>query len=205
MSRRIFFEAFTVVLRLRVRRDARPAAAQEHPLMRLEPAAPAPPPDAVRVVLDARPLQEPERSPLTAWYLDQLLARLRRGAARRRVVRPRVALAAAGSCRRCRATRACRSRHRDGFRRRARTLRSASLTLDSFLLRGAEVGTRGAPSAEDGPTPAVFHTAGGAVPLASGLPVVATILDLAPWELPGDVRGEPRGALRTSSAGARAA
>ena len=30
----------------------------------------------------------------------------------------------------------------------------------------------------------IFHTAGGAVPLASQLPVVATILDLAPWELP---------------------
>lgn len=30
----------------------------------------------------------------------------------------------------------------------------------------------------------IFHTAGGAVPLASGLPIVATLLDLAPWELP---------------------
>ena len=59
----------------------------------------------------------------------------------------------------------------------ARALRSAGLTLDSFLLRGAEVGARGA-------SPTVFHTAGGAVPLASQLPVVATLLDLAPWELP---------------------
>ena len=58
-----------------------------------------------------------------------------------------------------------------------RALRSAGLTLDSFLLRGAELGTStGAPT--------IFHTAGGAVPLASGLPVVATLLDLAPWELP---------------------
>ena len=41
-----------------------------------------------------------------------------------------------------------------------RALRSAGLTLDSFLLRGAEIGTG---TGEDG---AVFHTAGGAVPLA---------------------------------------
>jgi glycosyltransferase involved in cell wall biosynthesis len=151
--------------------------------MRLEPAPPAPPPDAVRVVLDARPLQEPERSPLTAWYLDQLL---RAYAADpldgesfilvSRSLRPDPANDAAyqglpiAASRRIPPT--------------SRTLRSASLTLDSFLLRGAELGTRGAASAEDGPTPAVFHTAGGAVPLASGLPVVATILDLAPWDLP---------------------
>src|SRR5262249_44101104 len=58
-----------------------------------------------------------------------------------------------------------------------RALRSAGLTLDSFLLRGAEAGSRG-------DIPTIFHTAGGAVPLASGLPIVATLLDMAPWELP---------------------
>jgi glycosyltransferase involved in cell wall biosynthesis len=30
----------------------------------------------------------------------------------------------------------------------------------------------------------VYHTAGGALPIASSLPTVATLLDLAPWELP---------------------
>ncbi|HEY7599693.1 MAG TPA: glycosyltransferase, partial [Candidatus Limnocylindrales bacterium] len=39
--------------------------------------------------------------------------------------------------------------------------------------------------------PAVFHTAGGAVPLASRLPVVATLLDLAPWELPQTYAASP--------------
>ena len=42
---------------------------------RLGAAAEAGPPPSrgVRVVLDARPLQEPERAPLTAAYLDGLL------------------------------------------------------------------------------------------------------------------------------------
>ncbi len=44
-------------------------------------------------------------------------------------------------------------------------------------MRGAEIGAAGQ-------SEAVFHTAGGAVPLASRLPVVATILDMAPWEMP---------------------
>jgi alpha-1,3-rhamnosyl/mannosyltransferase len=65
----------------------------------------------------------------------------------------------------------------------SRLFRSAGLTLDSFLLRGAEV--RIAAGAEDaGAAGTLYHSAGGAVPIASGLPVVATLLDLAPWELP---------------------
>ncbi|MBA2260157.1 MAG: glycosyltransferase [Acidobacteria bacterium] len=69
-----------------------------------------------------------------------------------------------------------------------RVLRSAGLTLDSFLLRGAEVGADvRAGDAANGQSHggSVFHTAGGAVPVASRLPIVATLLDLAPWELPG--------------------
>ncbi len=146
--------------------------------MRFEPAAPAPP-QGVRVVIDARPMQEPERSPLTAWYLEQLLRAFAAAPLEgesfvvvSRTLRPdpAVELAAAGL-------------HVEGSRRippTTRALRSAGLTLDSFLLRGAEFGARGASP----DSPAVFHTAGGAVPLASGLPVVATLLDLAPWELP---------------------
>ncbi len=144
--------------------------------MRLEPAAPAPPPAPVRVVIDARPMQEPERSPLTAWYLEQLLHAFAADPLEgesfvivSRTLRddPAVALAEAGlpvaASRRIPPT--------------TRALRSAGLTLDSFLLRGAEVGARA-------DTATIFHTAGGAVPLASQLPVVATLLDVAPWELP---------------------
>jgi glycosyltransferase involved in cell wall biosynthesis len=131
----------------------------------------------VRVVVDARPLQEPERSPLTAAYLDGLL----RAFAAAPLADESFVLV----------TRTLRDDPTDDLaaaglpvagRRRipptTRVLRSAGLTLDSFLLRGAELGV--APTDE----PAVFHTAGGAVPLVSRLPVVATLLDLAPWELP---------------------
>jgi glycosyltransferase involved in cell wall biosynthesis len=134
----------------------------------------------VRVVVDARPIQEPERSPLTAEYLEQLLAAFAAEPLAgesfvviSRALRPdpTVELEAAGLP--------------VAGRRRipptTRFLRSAGLTLDSFLLRGAELGTAGGESVEGG---AVFHTAGGAVPVASRLPIVATLLDLAPWELP---------------------
>jgi glycosyltransferase involved in cell wall biosynthesis len=127
----------------------------------------------VRVVIDARPMQEPDRSPLTAEYLQSLLTAFAREPLQgesfvviSRALRPdpaddleRAGLPVVG-------------------RRRlpptSRVFRSAGLTLDSFLLRGAELGAAGA----------VFHTAGGAVPIASRLPIVATLLDLAPWELP---------------------
>jgi hypothetical protein len=145
--------------------------------MRLEPVAPAQPAAPTRVVVDARPIQEPERSPLTAWYLEQLLSAFAREpldgesfvlVSRSMRADPALGLRAQGlpivASRRIPPT--------------TRALRSAGMTLDSFLLRGAELRT------STDSTSAVFHTAGGAVPLASHLPVVATILDLAPWELP---------------------
>ena len=145
-----------------------------------------------RVVLDVRPLQEPERTPLTADYLDRLLEAY--------TAQPLAGESFVIVSRTLRPdpTRDLEVRGLPVAARRllpptSRLFRSAGLTLDSFLLRGAEIGTlRGRveagdtadpASAADGP-PAVFHTAGGAVPLASQLPVVATLLDLAPWELP---------------------
>jgi glycosyltransferase involved in cell wall biosynthesis len=139
-------------------------------------------PAGTRVVIDLRPLQEPERTPITAAYLDRLL---RAFAARPLDHESFVAV-----------LRTLRDDPSDAFeaaglpmagRRRvpptARVFRSAGLTLDSFLLRGAEVGTRWR-AAESGAAGSIYHTAGGAAPLASGLPIVATLLDLAPWELP---------------------
>ena len=137
----------------------------------------------VRVVIDARPMQEPERSPLTADYLDHLL----KAFAREPLLGESFVVI----------SRTLRDDPTDTLedeglpvvaRRRVppttRVFRSAGMTLDSFLLRGAEIG---AAADVDGEAPehAVFHTAGGAVPVASGLPIVATLLDLAPWELPG--------------------
>jgi glycosyltransferase involved in cell wall biosynthesis len=146
----------------------------------LRPRAERPP--GVRVVIDTRPLQEPERSPITAHYLDRLLAAcaadpnpgesfiplLRTMREDPTVDLERRGLPIAG-------------------RRRlpptSRAFRSAGLTIDSFLLRGAELGT-GAGAVASGAAGSLYHTAGGAVPIASRLPVVATLLDLAPWELP---------------------
>lgn len=156
---------------------------------------------ATRVVIDVRPLQEPERAPVTAEYLRHLLAAF---AAEPLAGESFVVL-----------TRALRpdptvELERDGLTvagRRvlpptSRVFRSAGLTLDSFLLRAAEVGAAAAgpeaagvsaATAGQGPDPvgSVFHTAGGAVPLGSRLPVVATLLDVAPWELPGAYLASP--------------
>jgi glycosyltransferase involved in cell wall biosynthesis len=144
---------------------------------------------ATRVVIDVRPLQEPERAALAAEYLRHLLAAF---AAEPRAGESFVVL-----------TRALRpdptiELERNGLAvvgRRvlpptSRVFRSAGLTLDSFLLRAAEIGAALPPAGAapaSGDTSAVgtiYHTAGGAVPLGSRLPVVATLLDIAPWELP---------------------
>ncbi|HVM30073.1 MAG TPA: glycosyltransferase [Candidatus Limnocylindrales bacterium] len=141
-------------------------------MARLEP-VPLPDLPPTRVVIDLRPLQEPERMPITAEYLGRLtqafaadplpgesfvtIARTMRADPSQQLEQQGLAV--------------------EGRRLlppTGKVLRSAGLTLDSFLLRGAEVGTRGA----------VYHSAGGATPLASRLPLVATVLDLAPWELP---------------------
>ena len=52
------------------------------------------------------------------------------------------------------------------------------IQTDALLLRVAQARTR----AREG-IGTVFHTVGGATPLRSAMPVVSTLLDLAPWEL----------------------
>jgi glycosyltransferase involved in cell wall biosynthesis len=146
----------------------------------LQPRAERPP--GVRVVIDVRPLQEPERSPITAHYLERLLDAYAADPSPGESFVPLL--------------RAMRDDPTDELERRglpiagrrrlpptSRAFRSAGLTIDSFLLRGAELGS-GSGAAESGAAGSLYHTAGGAVPLASRLPVVATLLDLAPWELP---------------------
>ncbi len=154
----------------------------------LEPRVPERP-APTRVVIDLRPLQEPERTPITAGYLQRLMAAFTEDPLPGesfvpvlRALRPdptreleRLGLPVAG-------------------RRRvlptARFLRSAGLTVDAFQLRGAELGAARAVEGQ-GALGAVYHTAGGAVPLGSDLPVVATLLDLAPWELPSIYAASP--------------
>ncbi len=137
------------------------------------------PPAGVRVVLDARPLQEPDRSPLTAAYLEGLLGAFDAapldGESFALLLRsdlddPTTAF-----------------RHLDVVGRRllppTHLLRSAALAIDPLVLSGASLGAAWRAGA-GGAAGAVYHAAGPAVPLATGLPLVVTLLDLAPWELP---------------------
>ena len=137
-------------------------------------------PPGLRVVLDARPIQEPEAAPITAAYLDGLLSAYdadplpgesfaflltsdlpdptvsfgRLDVVGRRLLPP------------------------------TRFLRSGALTIDPVLVRGASLGAAWR-AGRSGAAGAVYHVAGGAVPVAPGLPLLVTLLDLAPWELPG--------------------
>lgn len=147
-------------------------------------AAPPPPPGGVRVMLDLRPLQEPARAPLTTSYLRSLVGALGRDplegeevvevlrVGRSDPLDPDVRDGVAG----------------DGLAvvgRRwlpppSNALRSSlGVPVDGVLLRAAQVRAR---TGADGAT--VFHTAGGATPRRSAMPVVSALLDLAPWELP---------------------
>lgn len=140
--------------------------------------------DAVgfRVVIDLRPLQQPQRAPITAAYLRNLLrafeadpvageefvALLRAGLPDPTELTPGLPVV--------------------GRRWLPPTgvIGSGALTLDPFLLRGASIATgRGSVNGT------VYHLAGTGSPLASRIPVVATVLDLAPWELPHVFQGSP--------------
>jgi glycosyltransferase involved in cell wall biosynthesis len=134
----------------------------------------------VRVVLDLRPLQDPERAPLTAAYLEGLLEALDAdpidgesfayllsvdrddptegrwptlNVVGRRLLPP------------------------------TRVLRAGALVTDPFLLRGAITGA-GWRAERSGAAGSVYFAAAGALPIASPIPVVAALLDLAPWQLP---------------------
>lgn len=132
----------------------------------------------VRVVLDARPLQEGDRAPTTAAYLGELLGAFARrplpGESFAFLLRsdlddPTESIAGL-----------------DVVGRRllppTRVLRAAALTLDPFLLSGAAVGAAWRAD-RSGAAGAVYHAVGGASPLFAQVPVVVTLLDLAPWEL----------------------
>ncbi|TMD32932.1 MAG: glycosyltransferase [Chloroflexi bacterium] len=149
--------------------------------------APEPVP-GVRVLLDARPLQDAERAPTTATYLAELLAAFAADPLRGEsfalflqagqpdpTTGPRIAGLEIVGRRLLPPT---------------RLLRAGALTIDPFLLRGASLGAAWRAEAS-GAVGSVYHAAGGAAPLASGVPVVVTLLDLAPWELPRAYQSTP--------------
>ena len=141
-------------------------------------------PPGMRVVLDARPLQDPGRGPTTARYLDGLLgafdAQPINGESFAFLLQsdlddPTTAFT-----------------HLDVVGRRllppTRLLRSGALTVDPFLMRGASLGAAWRAD-RDGAAGAVYHAVAGAPPILSRIPLVVTLLDLAPWERGGFQRG----------------
>jgi glycosyltransferase involved in cell wall biosynthesis len=135
----------------------------------------------VRVVVDLRPLQQADRGPITAAYLRNLLGAF---AAAPLEGEEFVALLQAGLPD---PTESLTGLPIVGRRwiPPTRSLRASSLTVDPFVLRGALMG------AGHGAHGAVYHVAGAGLPLGLRLPVVATLMDLAPWELPHAYQGSP--------------
>jgi len=135
----------------------------------------------VRIILDARPLQDPDGAPTTAVYLAELLAAF---AADPLPGESFAFLLQAGLDDPTTRTELAAL---DVVGRRllppTRLLRAGALTIDPLLLRGASLGAAWRAEA-GGAAGSVYHAAGGSAPIASGVPVVVTLLDLAPWELP---------------------
>ncbi len=143
--------------------------------------APTATPPGVRVVLDARPLQAPDRAPLAAAYLEALLDAYD--------TEPLPGESFAFLLGSDLDDPTGRFGHLDVVGRRqlppTRLLRSAAMTVDPFVLRGAALGAAWR-AERRGAAGAIYHAVGGGpLPIASDLPVVVTLLDLAPWELPG--------------------
>ena len=134
----------------------------------------------VRVVLDVRALQEPTRAPRTAAYLEGLLA----GFDADPLAGESFAFLLASD----EDDPTIHFENLEVIGRRmlppVRLLRSGALTVDPFVLRGASVGAAWR-AERGGAAGAVYHAAGGGLPIASGIPTVVTLLDLAPWEMPG--------------------
>ncbi len=145
-----------------------------------EAAAPGASPAGVRVVMDLRPLQAPERAPLTATYLEQLLIALDAEPRDGESFAFLLALDLDDPT-------ADRWPRLEVIGRRllppTRLLRSGALTVDPFLLRGASIGS-GWRAERGGAAGSVYCAAAGALPIGSGIPIVASLLDLAPWQLP---------------------
>ena len=140
--------------------------------------------------MDTRPLEDPARAPTTALYLGELLAAYDAQPIEGESFAFLVGL------QRPDPTEAF-AQLEVAARRRippSRLLRSGALTVDPFLLRGASIGSAWWAD-QSGAAGAVFHTAAGAIPIGSRLPVVVTLLDLAPWELPAVYQRSPAAAF----------
>jgi glycosyltransferase involved in cell wall biosynthesis len=150
------------------------------------PASARPVGAGLRVVLDARPLQDPERSPVTARYLEGLLGAYD--------AEPLAGESFAFLLQSDLDDPTGSFPHLSIVGRRllppTRFLRGGTLAIDPFLLRGASLGIAWR-AERSGAAGAVYHAVAGAAPVFSRLPIVVTLLDLAPWELPGAFQRGP--------------
>ena len=143
-------------------------------------------PPGLRIVLDVRPLQDPGRAPATARYLDGLLGAFDAdpiaGESFAFLLQSDLDDPTTGFS------------GLDVVGRRllppTRLLRGGALTIDPFLLRGASLGAAWRAD-RSGAAGAVYHAVAGAPPLLSRIPIVVTLLDLAPWELPDAFQRSP--------------
>jgi glycosyltransferase involved in cell wall biosynthesis len=135
----------------------------------------------VRVVIDLRPLQDADRAPLTAAYLSNLLRAFAANPVDGETFTAILSLGLSDP------TESIPDLPLAGRRwlPPTRRLGAGAMTLDPFVLRGATV------RAGAGSEAVVYHVAGTSLPFAAGMPVVATLLDLAPWELPHVYQGSP--------------
>jgi glycosyltransferase involved in cell wall biosynthesis len=137
------------------------------------------PTTGVRIVLDLRPIQDPERAPLTAIYLEQLLTALDAEPLEGESFSFLLAADQDDPTSRWPSLEVVGRR----LLPPTRLLRSGALSVDPILLRGATLGA-GWRAERGGAAGAVYHAAAGALPIASGIPVVTAVLDLAPWAMP---------------------
>lgn len=162
----------------------------------------------LRLLIDLRPLQKPERAPITAAYLAHLVAAMAARPGEGEEIMPILRALRADPL----ATEGWPGRGQAGSpglvgagpagaesygprglalagRRvlppTARLLRSAGALLEASLLRTVQI--RSAAQ--------VYHSAGGTLPAATSVPVVAALLDLAPWELPERYAASPAARL----------
>jgi glycosyltransferase involved in cell wall biosynthesis len=143
-------------------------------------------PPGLRVVLDVRPLQDAGRAPATARYLDGLLGAFD--------AEPIPGESFAFLLQSDLEDPTAQFSRLDVVGRRllppTRLLRSGALTIDPFLLRGASLGAAWRAD-RSGAAGAVYHAVAGAPPLLSRIPIVVTLLDLGPWELPDAFQRSP--------------
>jgi len=130
-------------------------------------------------VLDVRPLQAASRAPATAGYLEGLLGAFE--------AEPLAGESFAFLLQADLDDPTLAFERLDVVGRRllppTRLLRSGALTVDPFLLRGASLGAAWRAD-RSGAAGAVYHAVAGSPPMFSRIPIVVTLLDLAPWELP---------------------